>query len=204
MARDGSITRDKIIDTAMGLALKQGHVATSVDEVIEAAEITKGTFFYHFKSKKDLAVALIEKFSAVELQILEENMEKATKLSKDPLQQLLIFVGLIQELHAQLEEGHIGCLFASYSYENQLVDEDLLELATNTLIEWKDQLSNKIQAILNAYPPKLAVDSEELADSFLVTLEGAYVMARVMHKPEIIQTHLEQYKTYLESLFRPH
>ena len=204
MARDGSITRDKIIDTAMGLALKQGHVATSVDEVIEAAEITKGTFFYHFKSKKDLAVALIEKFSAVELQILEENMEKATKLSKDPLQQLLIFVGLIQELHAQLKEGHIGCLFASYSYENQLVDEDLLELATNTLTEWKDQLSNKIKEIINAYPPKLAVDSEELADSFLVTLEGAYVMARVMHKPDIIQTHLEQYKTYLESLFRPH
>ena len=75
MARDGSITKGKIIESAMGLALKQGHVATSVDEVIEAAEITKGTFFYHFKSKKDLAVALIEKFSDIELQILEENME---------------------------------------------------------------------------------------------------------------------------------
>ena len=52
---------------------------------------------------------MIEKFSAVEMQILEENMAKATKLSKDPLQQLLIFVGLIQELHAELEEGQIGC-----------------------------------------------------------------------------------------------
>ena len=204
MARDGSITRDKIIETAMGLALKQGHVATSVDEIIEAAEITKGTFFYHFKSKKDLAVALIDKFSAAELQILEENMEKANKLSKDPLQQLLIFVGLIQELHAQLKGGQIGCLYASYSYENQLVDEDLLALAANTLTEWKDQLSNKIKKIIKAYPPNLSVDPDELADSFLVTLEGAYVMARVMHKPEIIQIHLEQYKTYLESLFRPH
>ena len=105
MARDGSITKNKIIETAMDLALKQGHVATSVDEVIEAAEITKGTFFYHFKSKKHLAVALIEKFSAVEMLILEENMEKANKLSKDPLQQLLIFVGLIQELHAQHEQA---------------------------------------------------------------------------------------------------
>ncbi len=203
MARDGSITKDKIIESAMGLALKQGHVATSVDEVIEAAEITKGTFFYHFKSKKALAVALIEKFSAIEMQILEENMEKANKLSKDPLQQILIFVGLIQELHAQLEEDHIGCLFASYSYENQLVDKDLLALATDTLTEWKDQLSKKIQEIIKVYPPRYSVDPDELADSFLVTLEGAYVMTRVMHKPEIIQTHLEQYKTYLESLFRP-
>ena len=204
MPRDGSITRDKIIETAMGLALKQGHVATSVDEVIEAAKITKGTFFYHFKSKKDLAVALIEKFSEVELQILESNMAKATKLSKDPLQQLLIFVGLIQELHAQLKEGHIGCLFASYSYENQLVDKDLSAIATDTLTKSKNQLSNKIKEIIKVYPPRLSVDPDELADSFLVTLEGAYVMSRVMHKPEIIQTHLEQYKTFLESIFKPH
>ena len=204
MAKDGSITRDKIIDTAMGLALKQGHVATSVDEVINAAGITKGTFFYHFKSKKALALALIEKFSAIEMRILDENMEKANKLSKDPLQQLLIFVGLIQELHAQLQEGHFGCLFASYSYENQLVDEDLLGLAVETLTKWKDQLSIKIQEIIKRYPPNISIDPDEVADMFLVTLEGAYVMTRVMHKPEIVQIQLEQYKTYLESLFRPH
>ncbi|MEJ2115324.1 MAG: TetR/AcrR family transcriptional regulator, partial [Gammaproteobacteria bacterium] len=80
----------------------------------------------------------------------------------------------------------------------------LLALATNTLTEWKEQLSNKLKEIIKVYPPKLSVDPGELADSFLVTLEGAYVMTRVMHEPEIIQIHLEQYKTYLEFLFRPH
>ena len=201
MARDGSITKNKIIDTAMNLALQQGHVATSVDEIIDSAEITKGTFFYHFSSKNDLAKSLIEKFSENEIEILDKNLEKASKLSKDPLQQLLIFVGLIQELHEQIDTIHIGCLFASYSYENLLNDKKLLKYATNTLNEWKINLSKKIKEIINKYPPRNSVNPDELADMFLATLEGAYVLARVLNRPEIIQTNLEQYKIYLEVLF---
>ena len=203
MATGGQATREKIIDSAMGLSLRQGHVATSIDEVIEAAGITKGSFFYHFPTKKDLAVALIEQFSAVEIQILEENLDKANKLSNDPLQQLLIFVGLIKELHTQLEEDHIGCLFASFSYENQLQDEDLQEMASKTLIQWKESLSDKIQEIIKKYPPNQPVKPDDLADMFLVTLEGAYVLTRIMRNPDIVQLHLEQYKTFLESLFKP-
>ena len=202
MAKNGNATRDKIIDTAMGLSLRQGHVATSIDEVIENAGITKGSFFYHFPSKKDLAVALIQKFSSMEMQILEDNLEKANKLSKDPLQQLLIFVGLIQELHAQLEDDHIGCLFASFSYENQLRDNELQSMASETLIEWKVKLSEKIQEIVDQYPPSQPVTPDDLADMFLVTLEGAYVLARIMDKANYVQLHLEQYKTFLESLFK--
>jgi TetR/AcrR family transcriptional repressor of nem operon len=204
MARDGSITRDRILGTAMELALRQGHVATSIDEIIKAADINKGTFFYHFPSKKDLAIALIEKFSAIEMQILEENMAKANKLSKDPLQQLLIFVGLIQELHAELEEGQVGCLYASYSYENQFKDEDLQAMAMDTLGEWKVRLSEKIQEIMKKYPPRFKIDPDELADMFIVTLEGAYVITRIKNQHDAVEKHLDLYKTYLESLFKPH
>lgn len=205
MARDGSITRENILTTAMGLALRQGHVATSIDEIISEAGINKGTFFYHFPSKKALAVAMIEKFSEVEMQILEENLAKANKLSKDPLQQLLIFVGLIQELHAQLEEGQIGCLYASYSYENQLVDEDVKTMATDTFGQWKIKLSEKIQEIMKRYPPLFKINPDDLADMFLVTLEGAYVLTRIKKQSNAVEVHLELYKTYLESLFfKPH
>ena len=203
MTKGGMDTRNKIIEAAMDLALRQGHVATSVDEVISHAGITKGTFFYHFPTKKDLAVALIESFSSNEIRILDENMAKANKLSKDPLQQLLIFISLIQELHVGLKEGQIGCLFASYSYENQLVDENLMGIAADTLNRWKDRLSLKIKEIMTIYPPTFSINPDELADMFLTTLEGAYVLSRVMHRPEIIQSNLEQYKTYLESLFKP-
>ena len=201
MAKNGAETKQKILTVAKELALKQGHVSTSIDEIIEKTGITKGSFFYHFPSKQDLSYALIEQFSSIEMEILEDNLAKSKKLSKDPLQQLLIFVSLIQEIHAELDEGHIGCLFASYSYQNQLEDEKVNALVNQTLNEWKNELAKLIKEVIKKYPPKNEVKPDEIADMFLVTLEGAYVMSRIKQDQQIVQSHLEQYKNYLEALF---
>ena len=201
MPRDGTATRNKILEVGKSLALRQGHVATSVDEIIEEAGITKGTFFYHFKSKQDLAVALIEKFAENDVEVLKKNLATAEKLSKDPLQQLLIFVGLIQELHENLDNSSIGCLFASYSYENQLIDKNVKTIVSDTILEWRSTLSDKIKKIIEKYPPRQKVNPDELADMFTVTLEGAYVFTRLMHQNELVNQHLEHYKNYIESLF---
>ncbi len=202
MPKDGNITRDKILTTSMELAISQGHVATPIDAVIAEVGITKGTFFYHFPSKKHLAVAMIEKFSNSKLDTLNDYCAKATKLSNDPLQQLLIFVGLIQEQHAQLEQEEIGCLYASYCYENQLVDKDIGEMVSSTMKEWKDKFSSKIKEVMAVYPPATEVNPDEVAGLFLATLEGAYIMARIMPEQDAVETYLEQYKTYLRVLFK--
>lgn len=45
MPRDGTITRNKIMDVAQNMVLDVGLSGTSVEKVIEGADITKGTFF---------------------------------------------------------------------------------------------------------------------------------------------------------------
>jgi len=202
MPKDGNITREKILKTSMGLAISQGHVATPIDEVIAEVGITKGTFFYHFPSKKHLATAMIEKFSSSKLDILNDYCAKASKLSTDPLQQLLIFVGLIQEQHAELEKDELGCLYASYCYENQLVDADIEEMVSATMQKWKEKFSNKIKEIMEVYPPTTEIDPDNVAGMFLSTLEGAYIMARITPQIDAVEVYLEQYKTYLKVLFK--
>ena len=59
MPRDGTITRNKIMDVAQQMVLQVGLTGTSVEKVIDGAGVTKGTFFYHFKTKHDLAAAMI-------------------------------------------------------------------------------------------------------------------------------------------------
>jgi len=202
MPRDGNITRDKILTTSMGLAISQGHVATPIDEVIAQVGITKGTFFYHFPSKKHLAMAMIEKFSSNKLNTLNEYCAKATKLSKDPLQQLLIFVGLVQEQHAKLEQDEIGCLYASYCYENQLVDKEIEESVSTTMKAWQNKISEKLKEIMVVYSPVTEIEPDKVAGMFLTALEGAYIMARIMPERDAVETYLEQYKIYLQVLFK--
>jgi hypothetical protein len=134
--------------------------------------------------------------------ILDENHAKANKLSNDPLQQLLIFVGLIQEQHAQLEKDEIGCLYASYCYENQLVDKEIEDVVSRTMQAWKDKCSSKIKDVMVVYPPAVEINPDDVAGLFLATLEGAYIMARVMPEVDAVETYLEQYKTYLQLIFK--
>ncbi len=108
MPRDGSATRLKIMDAAQQMVLDVGLSGTSIEKVIDKAGVTKGTFFYHFKTKHDLAAALIRRYAEDDRHHYNDFMEKAEELARDPLQQLLIFVGLFIEMTEQLEEPFPG------------------------------------------------------------------------------------------------
>lgn len=59
MPRDGSKTRERILDAANRLFYAEGIRAVSVDAVAEAAGVTKRTLYYHFASKDDLVTSYL-------------------------------------------------------------------------------------------------------------------------------------------------
>ncbi|UCE88988.1 MAG: TetR/AcrR family transcriptional regulator, partial [Pseudomonadota bacterium] len=144
MPRDGSATREKIMNAAEALILERGYGGTSLDAVIERVGMTKGAFFYHFKSKNDLAVALINRFAAADERIMRDSLARAEKLSSDPLQQLMIFFGLFVEMFEGLSEPYPGCLFAAYIYELQQFDEGTRETVSHSFAAWREALGEKI------------------------------------------------------------
>src|SRR5690606_37521647 len=71
MPRDATETRRKILDAAQGLVLERGFAATSVDAIQAAAGISRGTFFYHFPSKDDIARALLDRYADSDRELVE-------------------------------------------------------------------------------------------------------------------------------------
>ncbi|HYD19812.1 MAG TPA: TetR/AcrR family transcriptional regulator [Patescibacteria group bacterium] len=55
--RKESPTRDHLVQAAAGLLMRQSFGAVSVDDIAVAAGVKKGTFYHHFSSKTDLALA---------------------------------------------------------------------------------------------------------------------------------------------------
>lgn len=201
MPRNGATTRTTIMDAAEGLILETGFAAASVDRVIERAGVTKGTFFYHFQSKAGLARALVERYADLDLQNLEGNMARAEKLSRDPLQQLLIFIGLFQEAAEGLTEPYPGCLFASYCSEAGLFDEETLRIIRDTMTTWRMRLSAKIAEVMEKHPPHAEVDADSLADMITVIFEGAFMLSKSLEDPKVVAQQLGHYRNYLEFLF---
>jgi TetR/AcrR family transcriptional repressor of nem operon len=201
MPRDGSATRHRIMDAAQAMVLDLGLSGTSVEKVIEQAGVTKGTFFYHFKTKHDLAAALIERYAGEDEEHFFDAMSKAEQLSRDPLQQLLIFLGLFIEKTEQLEDPFPGCLYAAYCYQSGAISPGIMSQVERMIRFWRERLSGKIAEVAGLYPPRIPVEVSHVADHVLGTFEGAFVLAKILGEPKLAAEQLVQCRNYLELLF---
>ena len=84
--RKGEQTRQRIMDIAQSAILQKGFGATSIEEVITEAEITKSGFLYHFQDKNQLALALLNRYLETDAEIFDGLEARAAELSDDPLQ----------------------------------------------------------------------------------------------------------------------
>lgn len=201
MPRDGTVTRNKIMDVAQSMVLDVGLSGTSVEKVIEGAGVTKGTFFYHFKTKHDLAAAMIERYADQDEHHFAEAMTKAEQLARDPLQQLLIFVGLFIEMTEQLEEPFPGCLYASYCYQSGAISSQSMAQVERMMHFWREHLGRKVEAVVEQNPPRIPIEPHQVADHVLTTFEGAFILSKVMKEPKVASEQLIQCRNYLELLF---
>ena len=200
MARDSAATRERILDTATTTALDRGFAATSVDQIVAEAGVTKGAFFHHFASKAELGRAILDRYAEADLATLDRLWTQAEALSRDPLQQTLLFVGL----YANLPELHTpdpGCLYASFIYERQLGVDGAREVIEASVLAWRTRFRAKLDEVVAVHPPRIPVDLDAVADLVFSTSEGGYIMARATREPDLVRGQLLQVRTYLELLF---
>jgi hypothetical protein len=119
------------------------------------------------------------------------------------LQQLLILVGLYEELFEHLTEPYPGCLLASYVYELRQFDEETRAIINEEFIESRREVMKLIRAIMKKYPPRRPVDPMALADAFMSTFEGAFILSKSLNEADITVKQLRLYRTTLEALFLP-
>ncbi|MBD2814404.1 TetR/AcrR family transcriptional regulator [Xenorhabdus sp. Flor] len=62
MKKSTSDTRQHILDVAKLLVTNKGYTAVGLAEVVAAAGVPKGSFYYYFKSKEEFGQALLEEY----------------------------------------------------------------------------------------------------------------------------------------------
>jgi AcrR family transcriptional regulator len=51
-------TKQSLVDAAKELFVKHGYGETTIDQIVELADVAKVTFYYHFKSKEEIALEI--------------------------------------------------------------------------------------------------------------------------------------------------
>ena len=197
----GERTRERILDLAYDAIIHKGFAGTSIDELVEAAGITKSGFFYHFRDKGDLARQLLVRFLAEDDEIMDQLTLRAQQLVDDPLQRFLLFLNLYAETVDGLEELHPGCLVASIVYQDQMFDREVQRLNSEAVIRWRARFLGWIEAIDEKYKSVMAVDSEALADGLSAVVEGSIVLAKALNDPKLMGRQLRLYRDLVKAAY---
>src|SRR5689334_16670955 len=173
-----SDTRERLLALAEEAVLAKGFAATSIEELIAAAGISKSGFFYHFKDKADLARELLLRYLAHDKQLLDDLFARADELNEDPLHGFLVGLKLFAEMMENLPEAHPGCLAASFCYQDQLFNREIRDLNAQSTLEWRNRFRARFDLIAKRYPPRQTADFEALADMASTLVEGGLILGR--------------------------
>ncbi|MCZ7641425.1 MAG: TetR/AcrR family transcriptional regulator [Pseudorhodoplanes sp.] len=192
-----------MLELAEAAVLAKGFAATSIEELIAAAGITKSGFFYHFRDKGALAKAMMLRYIEHDKKVLDEIFSRADELNDDPLHGLLVALKLFAETLGNLPEAHPGCLAASFCYQEQLFNQDVRTLNAQSVLRWRERFLERLQAIARRYPPRRETDLEALADMAASNVEGGLILGRLLKDPSILPRQILLYRDLIRATFQP-
>jgi AcrR family transcriptional regulator len=197
----GERTRERIMDLAYESIIEKGFAATSIEELVEAAGITKSGFFYHFRDKNDLARQLFERFLSEDESIMDTLEQRARELSDDPLQSFLIFLNVYAQMMDDMEALHPGCMVATVTYQERMFDADVKKMNVDYLLRMRGRFVRWLQDIVDKYPPRHEVVVEDLADLLNVIVEGAIIQSKAPKDEKLMGKQTRLYRNHLKLLF---
>ena len=197
--RDGTATRDRILDAAQKLVIDHGFAATSVDRVLEASATSKGAFFHHFPSKVDLGRALVDRYAAADIAQLDAALA-ATEHLTDPVERALAFVRFFEDGADDLMTEQSNCLYISVLTERDLAGADTGGPIRSAIVAWREGYAELLRAALGDRAG--TVDVLALADHLFVTFEGAFLLCRSTGDPGHMRRQLATYRRLVEALLR--
>jgi TetR/AcrR family transcriptional repressor of nem operon len=199
----GSETRARILDIAQASVLAKGFDATSIDEIIAEAGITKSGFFYHFKDKNELAREMVRRFIDENDKLFDQIFGRGQELSEDPLQAFLISLKLLAETLADAQRQHPGCLIASVCYQERLFDRDVVDLTRETTLRWTARFRGYLEAIAAVHRPRDGVSVDELAQALGCMIDGGIILARIMGDSACVERQVMTFRSFVRMAFAP-
>jgi TetR/AcrR family transcriptional repressor of nem operon len=198
-ARHQSKTR--LLDAALHVIRAKGYNATRIEDVCEAAGLTKGSFFHHFDSKEALALAAAEYWidGTGALFASARYHDYA-----DPLHRLLAYVDFRKSLLLG-ELPDFTCLVGTMVQEVYDTHPALREACNRSISGHAATLVPDIEEAMRQHGMRASWTAESLAFYIQASIQGAFILAKAHHSSEIAGACIDHLRRYIELLFdQPH
>ena len=190
-------SKTRFLDAATRLIRANGYEATTVDNLCESAELTKGSFFHHFKGKEELAIAAARHFADRAEQFF---LQAPFRSLPDPLARLLGYVDLrIAMLQGELPE--FTCLLGTMVQETYQSHPPIRMACDRHISEHAALLEADIAEAMRTYRIDASWSAASLALHMQSVIQGAFILAKAKDGTRVASECLQHLRRYLALLF---
>jgi len=192
-----AISRKKLLDAALYVIRAKGYEATTVDDICESARLSKGSFFHHFKSKEDLALAVAGYWIEGTTALFASAPYHAPV---DPLDRLLAYVDFRKSL---LMGGlpDYTCLIGTMVQETYGTHPAIRQACESSISGHAATLVPDIEAAIRQRGIRGDWTAESLALYTQATIQGAFILAKARLSRDVAAQCIDHLRRYLELLF---
>ena len=174
----------RLMDAALDLMWEESYGAITIDYICNRANVKKGSFYYFFKSKAELAVAALERMWE---ERWKPRLDESFSPSLEPLDRINRYLESVYQRQVQIKTEHgkvLGCPICSVGSEISTQEVDVSAKVREILARKRRYYES---AIRDAVAEGLieSCDAAQKANQLASLIEGAVAQARIMNDPEI-------------------
>ncbi len=162
-------TKDRIIEHAAQIMREKGFNNTGIQEILQSAGVPKGSFYFYFKSKDELGLALIDYYAAFFCSLSESTLRCATGA---PLQRLRNFFES-RRLHWEQEDPKTGCPIGNLTQEMGIISDAFRTKLKSVFERMRCDIGSCLEQAQERREINPLLNPNETADFILNSWEGA-------------------------------
>jgi TetR/AcrR family transcriptional repressor of nem operon len=180
-------TREQLINVGMKLMHEHGYNATGLTEILQAADVPKGSFYHHFGSKEDFAAAALERYVTREA---EHGAAVLSDTKVTPVKRLKRYFTDLMKMYGQ--RGAIpGCMMGKFSLEIAAESPELRRQISESFAAWQEEIASVIREAVAQKEIPVKTDASSLAGFLLNSWEGALVRSQAEKSDEPLKVFLQ-------------
>ena len=193
MAQSDQDSKTRLLEAALTVIRAKGYSATTVEDICAVARLTKGSFFHHFKSKDDLAVAAADYWTSKTGAFFAAAPYHA---HPDPLDRVLGYI----DFRASILQGAVAeftCLVGTMVQETYDTHPVIRAACDRSISEHAAKVEIDIAETLRTRRIETEWTAGSLALHTQVVLQGAFILAKAKQNSEIATASLGHLRNYL-------
>ncbi len=189
-------TRDRIVEVARDLFLKQGYGGTGIAQILKGADAGSGSLYYFFPTKEDLLLAVLDWYRA---NLCPEVVQPVFDRIRDPIERIF---GILDGYRQMLLWGEyeLGCPIGNLALELNNSHPAVRKRLAELFDDWCAVVRQCLDEAAGRLPPN--TDTARLAQYVLVTMEGAVMLARSYRSIEPYLTAVGFLRDHFDRLLR--